>query len=677
MCELNRRIGRFLWVLFLAAAASARGYILESSAWRLGTVASPTLVTMQLQLQIGPPVNRTLLDGSTSWNQVAQAALAEWNQYLATVQFAWINNSTFPIPAGGNQPSGANTVFFSNTFFGETWGSGTIAITTIWSRTNSNRTTETTETDTIFNNNISWDSYRGPLKNATDFKRVALHEFGHTLGLDHPDGGGQSVVAIMNSHVSNLDDLAADDIAGAQYLYGLAPQILTQPASQAVALGRSATLSVATANNAALNFQWYKNTVSIVGATAASYTISSVQSSDVANYFVIASNRSGSATSSTASLTLPAPPAVTAQPQSQTVTAGAATTLSVAATGTGLTYQWKFNGAAILGATNPALTISNTGATAGGSYTVVVSDSSGNSVTSSAAVLTVQTNARLVNLSVLTAIQDSLTVGFVVGGPGGSATEPLLIRAVGPTLGAPVSSGGFAYSGVMPDPSLKVIRQADAVTIASNAGWGNPAGNPAQIRAADSATGAFPLLDPSLDSAVWSLLPSVSGGYAVQISGSSGDSGSAIAEIYDNTANYTPSSPRLVNLSCLKKIPVGGSLSMGFVVSGSTSETLLIRAAGPALTGFGYSSSAVMSDPKLVLVQQNTSAVLATNSGWGGNAQVGAAADSVAAFKFNDPSSKDSAILITLPPVGGGYSATVYSASSAGGSVIVEVYEVR
>lgn len=676
MCELNRRIGRFLCVPFLAAAASVHGYILESSAWRPGTAVSPTRVTMQLQLQVGPPANRPLLDGSTTWNVVAEVALSEWNQYLSTVKFDWVNNSTFPIPTGSNQPSGANTVFFNNTIFGDTWGSGTIAITTIWSTTRSG-VTATSETDTVFNNTISWDSYRGPLKSATDFRRVALHEFGHTLGLDHPDGGGQSVVAIMNSHVSNLDDLAADDIAGVEYLYGPAPQILTQPASQAVVLGHPATLSVATANNGALNFQWYKNTVSIVGATAASYTISSVQSSDVANYFVIASNRTGSATSSTASLTLPAPPALTTQPQSQTVSAGGTTTLSVAATGTGLTYQWKFNGAAILGATNPTLTISNTGATAGGSYTVVVSDSSGNSVTSSAAVLTVQTNARLVNLSVLTAIQDSLTVGFVVGGPGGSATEPLLIRAVGPTLGAPASSGGFAYSGVMPDPALKVIRQVDAVTVASNTGWGNPAGNPAQIRAADLATGAFPLLDPSLDSAVWSLLPSVSGGYAVQIWGSSGDSGSVIAEIYDNTANYTPASPRLVNLSCLKQIPVGGSLSMGFVVNGSTSETLLIRAAGPALTGFGYSASAAMSDPKLVLVQQNSSAVLATNSGWGGNAQVGAAADSVGAFKFNDPSSKDSAILITLPAAPGGYSATVYSASGAGGNVIVEVYEVR
>ena len=63
--------------------------------------------------------------------------------------------------------------------------------------------------------------YRGPLRpNFYDFHRVALHEFGHVLGLDHPDQAGQSKVAIMNSVISNLDSLAADDIAGVDFLYG-------------------------------------------------------------------------------------------------------------------------------------------------------------------------------------------------------------------------------------------------------------------------------------------------------------------------------------------------------------------------------------------------------------------------------------------------------------------------
>lgn len=83
------------------------------------------------------------------------------------------------------------------------------------------------ESDTLFNRAIPFDSYRGPLQFAAhgpaiaDIRRVFLHEMGHTLGLGHPDTGGQRVTAVMNSIVSNQEVLAADDIAGGQYLYGV------------------------------------------------------------------------------------------------------------------------------------------------------------------------------------------------------------------------------------------------------------------------------------------------------------------------------------------------------------------------------------------------------------------------------------------------------------------------
>src|SRR4029453_9686971 len=56
-----------------------------------------------------------------------------------------------------------------------------------------------------------------------DFRRIAIHEFGHTLGLDHPDQDGQHVSAIMNSHISDVDTVQADDIAGAEALYAEGP----------------------------------------------------------------------------------------------------------------------------------------------------------------------------------------------------------------------------------------------------------------------------------------------------------------------------------------------------------------------------------------------------------------------------------------------------------------------
>ncbi len=56
--------------------------------------------------------------------------------------------------------------------------------------------------------------------------------------------------------------------------------------------------------------------------------------------------------------------------------------MSVSATGTGLTYQWQFNGTNIPGATSSTLNLANLTATNAGAYRVVVSSSSGGSVTS-------------------------------------------------------------------------------------------------------------------------------------------------------------------------------------------------------------------------------------------------------------------------------------------------------
>ncbi|MEP6699068.1 MAG: matrixin family metalloprotease [Verrucomicrobiota bacterium] len=83
-----------------------------------------------------------------------------------------------------------------------------------------------TETDTVFNLALTYDSYRGPLQFGSngvaivDIRRVFLHELGHGLGLGHPDSSGQQVDAIMNALVSDRAVLAADDIAGVQSLYG-------------------------------------------------------------------------------------------------------------------------------------------------------------------------------------------------------------------------------------------------------------------------------------------------------------------------------------------------------------------------------------------------------------------------------------------------------------------------
>jgi hypothetical protein len=66
--------------------------------------------------------------------------------------------------------------------------------------------------------------------------------------------------------------------------------------------------------------------------------------------------------------------------------------------------------------------------------------------------------------------------------------------------------------------------------------------------------------------------------------------------------------------------------------------------------------------------------VIDSNARWGGNVAVAAAASSVGAFAWSDPSSYDSAILVTLPP--GAYSAIVSGVSGDTRNSLVEVYDV-
>jgi uncharacterized repeat protein (TIGR02543 family) len=85
------------------------------------------------------------------------------------------------------------------------------------------------------------------------------------------------------------------------------PSIVTQPASQLVNAGGTATFQVVASGTAPLSYQWQKNAVNIPGATNSSLVLNNVQASDAASYTVVVTNTGGSVTSASATLTVADP----------------------------------------------------------------------------------------------------------------------------------------------------------------------------------------------------------------------------------------------------------------------------------------------------------------------------------------------------------------------------------
>ncbi len=206
----------FIVIVALGFANDSRAYVLEGATWQF----SPVNVQMELSSTSSSllyPPSFPLLDGSTSWEAVYSGSAGVWNPYMADLQ---LTTSTSPGTSPGTG-DGVNVAYFGTSIAGYALDQNTLALTVIYYDG-----TTMVEADTAFNSTFPWNSYTGPLLSdgLIDFRRVAIHELGHTIGLG--DIIGTNPLAIMDEVVSNLYNLTPDDITGAESLYGVPKSLL-------------------------------------------------------------------------------------------------------------------------------------------------------------------------------------------------------------------------------------------------------------------------------------------------------------------------------------------------------------------------------------------------------------------------------------------------------------------
>jgi hypothetical protein len=141
-----------------------------------------------------------------------QAGYSVWSQASPAPAITVATSTTSSLkPTANNQ---------YELMFGRSGGT-TLAVTYTWRWTNGD-----VESDTLFNTAFAWgnlgaegDGCIETAGNVYDIGNIGTHEFGHTYGLDHPNGRFETMYAYGYSGETLKRSLASGDVAGANAVY--------------------------------------------------------------------------------------------------------------------------------------------------------------------------------------------------------------------------------------------------------------------------------------------------------------------------------------------------------------------------------------------------------------------------------------------------------------------------
>jgi hypothetical protein len=400
-------------------------------------------------------------------------------------------------------------VVFASSVFGQSFGSGTLAVTYYAYSGGS-----MVESDTLFNRASSFDSYRGPLQFVphgpaiADIRRVFLHEVGHTLGLNHPDTGGQHVTAVMNSIVSNQEVLSPDDIAGGQNLYGAGSGSIPAPTPTPTPTATPAATPTATpgsGTNHLVNISTRMKVGSGQNVLIGGFIIQGLQSKTLVLRAIGPSLSASGVTN------------VLADPVLEIHDATGGIVASNDDWHDGLkASQIQQAGLAPTDSLESAVLVT----LAPGSYTAVVSgygNTIGNGLVE--AYEMDSNTTRMVNISTRGRVggaSEPMIGGLITQG---GTSKKVIIRALGPSLGI----GLNAVAGALSDPVLE-LRDGSGNLLAVNDDWGT------SDQVADILGSTIPPVN-SLESAIVTTLGA--GNYTAIVRGLDGTSGVALVEVFD------------------------------------------------------------------------------------------------------------------------------------------------